>query len=328
MESVPDDWLAVEWGAGLGDGIFITILYHSKRFHVSLLPPSTPDTVEGPLISRFDSTADEDILAIQDEIGKIVYDAGESIWDQLAPALPDNEKPSDLHSILYPEAFSFLFVTNNGKAELTKGENEDVLFHDGLGMKIVNDMGLPQYSSRDIRVLEIFAGQSHVTQVMVDGREMCCKSGDDWFFRAMEREFDCLRKVALSDISGYIRVPRLLSLVTSAESGKTIGILEEYIPTGELSNLRLLGDEGMEASTQRRKKWGAQIRETVDLLHNIGVIWGDGKPHNVLIHQETDDAWVIDFGGGYTEGWVDQELLETLEGDEQVVGKIHDFLGI
>jgi hypothetical protein len=30
----------------------------------------------------------------------------------------------------------------------------------------------------------------------------------------------------------------------------------------------------------------------------------------------------------HTEGWVDHELLETLEGDEQAVGRIHDFLRI
>jgi len=32
------------------------------------------------------------------------------------------------------------------------------------------------------------------------------------------------------------------------------------------------------------------------------VIWGDGKPDNILIHDKIDDAWVIDFGGGYTKG--------------------------
>lgn len=84
-----------------------------------------------------------------------------------------------------------------------------------------------------------------------------------------------------------------------------IGILEEYIPTGMLSQLRQLENGDMEASTERKKKWGAQVRETVDLLHKIGVIRGDGKPHNVLIHEVTGDVWLIDFGGSYTEGWVD-----------------------
>jgi serine/threonine protein kinase len=189
----------------------------------------------------------------------------------------------------------------------------------------------PQYSSKEIRVLEVLAGRSYVTKVLVDGKEMCCKSEDDWQFQAMEREFDCLRKVAISDLKDSIRVPPLLGLVTSAETGKIIGLLEEYIPEGDLSNLRQLDDEDMDhvkVSTEREKKWGAQIWETVDLLHNVGVIRGDGKPDNVLIHDKADDAWVIDFGGGYTKGWVDQELQETLEGDEQALGRIHDFLKI
>jgi hypothetical protein len=327
----PEDWQAVQWDSGCGEGLFLSVMYHGKRFHVSLLPPSSPDTIEGPLISKFDSMDDEDedeTLAIQEEIETIVYEAGRSIWTQLAPPLPDGPELSDLHSLLYPETFSFRFITNNGKAELVPQEIEEAHYHDRFGMKIVNDMGIPQYSSKDVRVLETLVGQGYIAQVLVEGKEMCCKSGDDAFWQGIEREFDCLCKVARSQLANSIRVPRLLGLVTSAETGMIIGILEEYIPTGVLSDLRELEDEDMEASTERRKKWGAQVRETVDLLHKIGVIWGDGKPHNVLIHKETDDAWVIDFGGSYTEGWVDEELMETLEGDEQAVGRILKFLDI
>jgi len=195
-------------------------------------------------------------------------------------------------------------------------------------MTIINNMGLPQYSSKDICVLESLVGQGYITRVLVEGREMCCKAGVEAFSHGIEREFHCLSKVAISEIVDSIRVPRLLGLVTSAETGMVIGILEEYIPTGELYSLRLLKDEheDIEASPERRQKWAAQIRETVDLLHKIGVIWGDGKPDNVLIHEVTDDAWVIDFGGSYTNGWVDQELMETQKGDEKAVGKIVEFL--
>ncbi|ESZ89678.1 hypothetical protein SBOR_9935 [Sclerotinia borealis F-4128] len=119
---------------------------------------------------------------------------------------------------------------------------------------------------------------------------MCCKSSDNAFWQGIKREFDCLRKVARSQRANSIRVPRLLGLVTLAETGMIISILEEYIPSVVLSDLSELGDEGIEASTERKKKWGAQVRETVDLLYDIGVIWGDGKPHNVLIHKETDNA--------------------------------------
>lgn len=321
----------MQWDSGCGDGLFITIMYHGKRFRISLLPPSSPQTIEGPLISKFDSMDDEDedkTLAIQKEIETIVYETGKSAWTQLAPPSLGVSKLSDLHSLLYPETFSFRFITKNGKAELIPQETDEMQYQDRFGIKIVNDIGLPEYSSKDIRVLETIVGQGYIAQVSVEGKEMCCKSGDDAFWQGIEREFNCLRKVARSDLANAIRVPRLLGLVMSAETGMIIGILEEYIPTGPLSDLRELKDRDMEASVERRKKWGSQVRETVDLLHKIGVIWGDGKPHNVLIHKETDDAWVIDFGGSYTEGWVDEELMETFDGDEQAVGRIFKFLGI
>ncbi|KAJ8131813.1 hypothetical protein O1611_g1814 [Lasiodiplodia mahajangana] len=347
---LPLDWQAVQWDSGCGDGIFITIMLHGKRFRVSLLPSFSPDTIEGPLISRFDSIPHEDeerSFAIQREIELLVYEAGGSIWTRLAPPTPNEPEPSDLHSHLYPETFRFRFVTKDGKAELIPDRIEGGPdHHHPSGKRIDNDIGLPQYSSKDIRVLETITGQGDITKVSVGGREMCCKSGEEAFFKGLEREFDCLRTVAGSHLANSIRVPKLLGLVTLAETGEIIGILEEYIPTGNPYTLGGLEDkegsehrterEGMEdegveveeieASAERRKKWGAQVRETVDLLHEIGVIWGDGKPHNVLIHKETDDAWVIDFGGGYTRNWVDKELMESRQGDEQAVGKILEFL--
>ncbi|KAM5342054.1 hypothetical protein ACJ41O_015085 [Fusarium nematophilum] len=75
-----------------------------------------------------------------------------------------------------------------------------------------------------------------------------------------------------------------------------------------------------------RRKWKKQIRWTVELLHIAGIIWGNVKADNVLI-DDRDDAWVIDFSGGYTEGWVDKEHAGTLEGDEQGLSKIIEFIG-
>ena len=51
-----------------------------------------------------------------------------------------------------------------------------------------------------------------------------------------------------------------------------IRILEEYVPIGELYYFRLLEEENMETSPERRQKWAAQIRETVDLLYKNSVI--------------------------------------------------------
>ncbi|TVY36765.1 hypothetical protein LOCC1_G008107 [Lachnellula occidentalis] len=81
-------------------------------------------------------------------------------------------------------------------------------------------------------------------------------------------------------------------------------------------------------ATERKRKWAEQTRRNLELLHGIGVVWGDGKPENVLIHSETDDCYLVDFGGSWTDGWVDAELKETEAGDEQALTRILDFLGV
>jgi len=78
----------------------------------------------------------------------------------------------------------------------------------------------------------------------------------------------------------------------------------------------------------RRKKWTTQIRETVDQLHGISVVLGGGRLHNVLISSDIDDAWLIDYGRGSTDDWVDDQVLEMKESDVQVVEKIFKFLAV
>jgi Ser/Thr protein kinase RdoA (MazF antagonist) len=45
------------------------------------------------------------------------------------------------------------------------------------------------------------------------------------------------------------------------------------------------------------------MKEGIGYLHNKGRVWGDAKPDNVLI-RENGDVVLIDFGGGFTLGWV------------------------
>jgi tRNA A-37 threonylcarbamoyl transferase component Bud32 len=111
--------------------------------------------------------------------------------------------------------------------------------------------------------------------------------------------------IALSKYAYSIRALKIVGLVVDDDEG-VIGILEKFIPNEY--TLGSIAEGVVAASRERRNKWAEQIQETVDQLHQIGVVWGDVKAENVLINSETDDAWLIDFGGSFTEGWVDVEL--------------------
>jgi tRNA A-37 threonylcarbamoyl transferase component Bud32 len=63
----------------------------------------------------------------------------------------------------------------------------------------------------------------------------------------------------------------------------------------------------------------------VHQLHTAGIVWGDAKPDNVLIDYN-NDAWLIDFGGGYTNGWVPKEFSGSVEGDLYALQKIDKFV--
>ncbi|OTB05004.1 hypothetical protein M426DRAFT_73131 [Hypoxylon sp. CI-4A] len=172
------------------------------------------------------------------------------------------------------------------------------------------DLVLPKFSTRDIYVLEKLLGDGYIARVSAGGREMCCKVGDEH--------------------AAALRVPRLLGLIEAAGDGRIIGLLQEYVPysdTWELSTLRSIESVSSLAKA-RREKWASQIKETVQLLHQIGVTWGDGKAANVLVNRDTDDVWTVDFGGGWTDGWVSRELSGTVEGDFMTVSEILEFLRI
>jgi tRNA A-37 threonylcarbamoyl transferase component Bud32 len=133
-----------------------------------------------------------------------------------------------------------------------------------------------------------------------------------------------LQSISLSKYAFSIRVPKVFALVV--DDYGVIGILEEFIPS-EYTLGKILG-HAVAPDSERRNKWAQQVKQTVYQLHEIGVVWGDGKPENILIDYETDDAWLIDFGGSFTDGWVDVELKETLDGDEQALRKTTQALDI
>ncbi|KAF5611235.1 kinase-like (PK-like) [Fusarium subglutinans] len=306
-----------ELWSGLGDEISLYIRWNDARLIVYLSRSQTSTdvpSIDNTFLDRYNETCNNDDIdeaeALSDEILDAVVEAGRDTFDRVAPPPAPGHMPEDLLTLLFPKEYSFSFQALNGKAEV--------------------HCNLPAYSTKEIHVVESLILADYIALVQVEGKEMCSKAGDSKGEDATQRELDCLWKITKSLQAAAIQVPKLLGLITTPENGKTIGFLEEYIPVAETWELSTLGriDDVSAIDESRRKKWLSQIQDTADLLHKIAITWGDGKASNVLIHRETDDAWVIDFGGGWTEGWVDEELSGTVEGDEVAVRKTMEYLQV
>ncbi|KAK3312248.1 hypothetical protein B0H66DRAFT_632861 [Apodospora peruviana] len=235
---------------------------------------------------------------------------------------PPELEETSLHELLYAETLHFRLKTadNNRTGAtiipITPAEAyqdyvqiEDDHDHDNGGdgsecdFQPIDDE-LPQYSSKEIQVLDVITG-----------------GGVDSVARTI--------RIFSVASSGQVRIPKLIGYVKHADNGHIIGLFREWIPGCDMR--RMCCDDDLDSepmSDERKKKWAAQIRETVDQLYGMGLVWGDGKPGNVIISDKDDDAWLIDLAGGWTNGWVDEELVDTPGGDDQAVSRIFKFLDV
>ncbi|CVK84967.1 uncharacterized protein FMAN_16029 [Fusarium mangiferae] len=157
-----------------------------------------------------------------------------------------------------------------------------------------------------------------------DGESITCffkKFGLSFGPRHARKELMTLKKIIGAQIPPppEAHICHLAGVVREGDG--LLGMLFTWIPNkGVLSR-----GQAAASPPELRKQWASQIQRSVDLLHQKGIIWGDAKAENVLIDQN-NDAWVVDFGGGYTAGWVDKDKAGTFEGDRQGLAKILDML--
>jgi serine/threonine protein kinase len=122
-------------------------------------------------------------------------------------------------------------------------------------------------------------------------------------------ELNFKREISILQQCSHPNIIRLVALVLNAED-MVEGVLLEYV-----NNSKSL-DSVNSLSKQQFDEWKVQLHEGIRHIHERGLVWGEAKPHNVLI-REDDSLVIIDFGGGRTEGWVDKENYETAQGDWQ-----------
>ncbi|KAJ5731855.1 hypothetical protein N7493_003336 [Penicillium malachiteum] len=122
-----------------------------------------------------------------------------------------------------------------------------------------------------------------------------------------------------------IKVPFLHGVVRDKNSPVVIGLLLSWIECGT-ENLECILSSESETPSLLREQWWSQISHTIIRLHDAGIVLGDAKATNILIGGRSKDAWIIDFGGGFTHGWVEESQMETVEGDLAALAEIKELL--
>ena len=262
--------------------------------------------------------------------GHTVEDFHDWIAEPLLPVLrdlPEAATGRTLHDFLFPETHRYTISADGDQltaVRLRRNQDTDPIF----GVEVSED-ACTSWPFLDPRQLQIHAEAqdprpSSSTPSMIrlhDGSFAFLKLARPGDKRSLMNEIDTYRRIQDASLDETLNIPRLLGIVRNEER-QVFGLLLSYINCRR-TTLHCASKPG----TQRhlKQKWALQITRLLDKLHEADVVWGDVKPDNVLIDRD-ENAWLIDFGGGYTEGWVPKELAGSLQGDSEGLKKLLDFI--
>src|SRR2546423_3522260 len=242
---------------------------------------------------------------------------------KLASSVPNSNKVRSLDDFLHPTTFYLRLSTVEGHLQATK--MDDVGNYVSMHQCVHISMHcLPHLIQQLIPASHLkFLGDLYMAKIIKvsnNGKACVFKSATYRAENQLKREIYTRQRMAerWGPDRDRPRIPRLLGLVTSGD--KIVGILEEFVDGENLFALDLT-----KSSVEERRAWKMQIESTVKLLHQNGFVWGDVKPGNVLI-DKSREAWLIDFGGEWTDGWVDEHLKQTVQGDMQGLQRVVQFL--
>ncbi|KAL6240312.1 hypothetical protein RBB50_012779 [Rhinocladiella similis] len=190
--------------------------------------------------------------------------------------------------------------------------------------KYIQEMDLLWISPKDIEVLSEIVDPEpvHPGTVKYNDEVYFFKPVDPDQSQPTKREIKILQKIEMLGLGDKIMVPRLLGVVTFEQSTtEVMGLLLTNIPSPKPLTTLLRSD----IPEAKRLRWADEAQNVIKELHQNGIVWGDAKADNFMV-DKNDNLWIIDFGGSYTEGWVDPEVSETKAGDKMGIEKIIDAL--
>lgn len=341
-----DEEAMIEIEVGDGEGAMIKFDFNGRRISVSIFASSSSGdrnqhSIQDHIIQLLDRSTEEDLDAdeydeIEDEVLGVILEAGSSIFEALAPRHVEHDASQNLHSFIYPTTLCFKLLDKYGKAvivPINPSEAYNVYVEQAdrdsdEEYELDIDPTLPCYSTNEIFIAEVFAQRRRYTagRVLVNGEEMFCKARGNaagLIGTSVGRELQCLQKLNILAPFYHdtiIRIPRLLGYVRHADTNRLVGFVRQWVPGRRLTDVDVPATQ-----TQRNQKWISQIYNAALTLHNMGMIWGNGKAENVII-DERDDAYLIDFG--IANLWLHANCEDLVECDLQGLESIGDFLSI
>lgn len=336
METYPRYTLGPFWSSELNKDSQLNVFVSDKHFQIELKAcnfKKSPALLADYL--RFLDRLEPDYLPeleedFEDPLEELADWALQSFMPifQQIPPLNQHQKYS-LQDCLFPEVFHY---------SLEADENNLVpIFLDNIGRERLLGALLPESEQVDYSAIPIYrpdevevpismesgALPAVPRKVYINGQQLAfLKSVGAGDVDSTCRELKAYAKMQSTSLAESINTSSLLGIVQILSSGRIVGLLLSYI---ECNDRTLLCTGKGRQYVSMRRKWLDQITRSIKGLHTCGVVWGDVKPDNVLIDSQ-DDAYLIDFGGGYTRGWVDQELANTVEGDLQGLQRLSEFL--
>ncbi|CVK92027.1 uncharacterized protein FMAN_07044 [Fusarium mangiferae] len=262
--------------------------------------------------------------------GVTVEDFWDWIVDPLLPifqelSTPDQADLQTLHGFFNPETFVYTFqtVSDDRIPYLDRDAQHQSLF--GISVPAELCASWKTFDPSEVRICQekVIGPPSHTPRkaLLNDGTIAFLKLVRRGDKQSLKNELDTYGKIDRAELDNKMRISRLHGLVRNND-GVTFGLLLTYIDCGRVTLSCALKPE---TEVSLRAKWAAQIQEAIIQLHDAGIVWGDAKPDNILI-DVNEDAWLIDFGGGYTEGWVPKILVGTVEGDRIALEKILEYI--
>jgi hypothetical protein len=290
-------------------------LLHVERSDPTYIPPSLEDA------------DDDDFVDPLEEF----YDWATKPFATLFREIPalDRDRLYTLQDCLFPQLFVYtLQVAGDDLIPVPRDVNPEDSRLVGVllpASKPLDKSTIPVFRPNDIHVRfndNAVALEPNPRKVYIKGKDVC-------FFKQIlagdvgmtVTELATYTKISAANFGEDVRVSRLLGVVEDEHTSRIVGLLLSYIDCGNttLSCAARAGERTL------HDKWLKQITHSLKELHARQIVWADAKPDNVLIDVH-DDAYLVDFGGGYTNGWVDKELMETQEGDLQGLQRIAAYL--